>query len=341
MGLSAEQHREIEGYLAEVTRVLQALTSPEKTSLTINKLRERIYAALSNGYAAREDAARVVLERLGDPIRLGVRLARTWGSEEMGPQPPELPAVIQDRSVAPYAPPTRSPDGMPGVSPGDTGPERSVAPLPREAGSEKQAIAAASESDQGREMPRRGTRAPMWLGICAWLDNEKRVPVWVTRPLLVLIGLAGWPVALPLYVAGYWGLRLSGENVPGGRIRLVRLVVDPMVVAVLCGLLYATGWWALYGVDWAASRFLGHPMLDRLGSWNWLGPWQVTFLLVTLAYTLPLAVLGAMPVSDGWSASMRRFTLALVALYGLTVFAGMASLVAGSAFQVAQVLMGK
>jgi len=30
-----------------------------------------------------------------------------------------------------------------------------------------------------------------------------------------------------------------------------------------------------------------------------------------------------------------------VALYGLTVFAGMASLVAGSAFQVAQVLMGK
>lgn len=339
MGLSAEQEREIEAYLDEVNRVLHSLTDPEKAALTVTKLRQRIQTALANGYASRDEAVRVLLERLGDPIRLGVRLARTWGSEETGPQPPELPAVIREQPATDAdAPDPRGtsraahpigeadevpafPAGLPEVPPKPTGIEK------------------------GHELPsdreRRRTRSAVWLGLCAWLSNQQGVPVWICRPMLALVGLMFWPVALPLYMLAYGALRAAGKDVPRGEIRILRLMLDLLTVGGLCVLLYATGFWAMRGMDWASMRYLDHPMLDRLGSWNWLEPWQHMMLATAVAYAAPPTILAAMPVSDGWSSSLRRFALALAALYGLAVSAGLASLIAGSAVQMSQLLMGK
>lgn len=159
--------------------------------------------------------------------------------------------------------------------------------------------------------------------------------------MLALVGLVFWPAALPLYTLAYWALRAAGKDVPKGQIRIVRLMLDPLMVGVLCGLLYAGGFWAMRGLDWVSLRYLDHPILDRLGAWNWLEPWQHTMLAVALAYAVPPAMLGAMPVSDSWSSSLRRFALALAALYGLAVAAGVASQIAGSAVQMSQLLTGK
>ena len=339
MGLSAEQEREIEAYLGEVTRVLQSLTDPERTALTVTKLRERIQTALSNGSASRDDAVRMILDRLGDPIRLGVRLARTWGSEETGPQPPELPAIIQGRPVTGADPSDRREVSRGMASPGESDKALTVASGSLEADLRPRNLENADKRPADGQ--RRKTRTPVWLGLCAWLNNEKGIPVWISRPLLVLVGLAGWPLMLSVYVLAYWAIRLSGGNTPGGRVRMIRLILDPLLVGGLCGLLYAAGQGALRGLDWVSLRYLDHTMLDRLGAWNWLEPWQHAMLAVALAYAIPPAILGAMPVSGNWSSSLRRFALALAALYGLAVVAGIACLIAGSSVQMSVLLMGK
>ncbi|HOQ90501.1 MAG TPA: hypothetical protein PLO53_03095 [Candidatus Hydrogenedentes bacterium] len=348
MGLSSEQAQAIDAYLNDVNRVLLALTAPENAALTIEKLRQRIYTALDNGHSDRDEAVRMILQRLGDPIQLGVRLARTWGTNEKEVTPPEFPAEKDrnaDTEAGPQAGPVISDRDGANARSGSAGRISRSAPSAdavSAAKEEKKGDAPASAQDSQRsEGSRQKPKAPIWLGVCLALWTVWGVPTWVSRPLLTVIGLFLWPAALPAYMALYWWLRWTGKLAGSGKVRWFHLVLDPVAVIFLVCVLYGISRAAGEGLDWLALRYLDHTLMDRMGPWNWLEPWRDTLFTVALLYAIPPAVLGAMPVSPGWSVSLRRFAFALVALYGLVVFAWIASIIAGSAIQVAHLLTGR
>ena len=167
----------------------------------------------------------------------------------------------------------------------------------------------------------------VWLGVCASLAAHLEVHVRAVRAAAFLLGLFTGPIAIVAYLVLYARIhRAAGDNAP--RIDWLRLLLRAGGVLLTALALHAFGRIAMWGIRFAIDVYLKRPA-PILGGWGWLELHGGELLFYALAITLPLAVLSAMPVAEGWNHTLKRVSEALHALYGLIISFGIACYLAG------------
>jgi phage shock protein PspC (stress-responsive transcriptional regulator) len=167
-----------------------------------------------------------------------------------------------------------------------------------------------------------------WLGVCYWAANRSGVPPRAVRAIALLVGVLAAPVALLAYAAGYFWLLTMGSLPEAGRLRPVRLAWRIAVTLVVAAGLYLGANYAFKGLSFAMDNWAKRPVPD-LGEWGWYLQEQRSLLFWTLFLTLPVALLGALPMAGGWDRTLRRVSQAMLALYAVVICFGLASVAAG------------
>lgn len=169
---------------------------------------------------------------------------------------------------------------------------------------------------------------PIWLGVC--LHNAERFGLepWMARLAAVLLGLVTGPIAILCYVGGYvaWYIEQDPADRPAiapGRIALGVLAPAAVLVALRWGA----------GKAEALIAF-GHEQLVKApltpaGEWNWLQYYEPTFFYLAFLSVLPLGALSGLPLANAWGHSLKRVAQAIVALYGVMLCFGLASVIVG------------
>ncbi len=167
----------------------------------------------------------------------------------------------------------------------------------------------------------------VWLGVCASLAAYLEVHVRLVRAAAFLLGLLTGPIAIVAYLAIYARMhRAAGDNAP--RIAWQHLLLRTGCILLTALALHVFGRMALWGVRFAMDAYLKRPA-PVLGGWGWLEVHSGEVLFYALAITLPLAILSAMPVAEGWNHTLKRVAEALLALYGLIISFGIACYLTG------------
>ncbi len=173
-----------------------------------------------------------------------------------------------------------------------------------------------------------------WLGVCARLAARYSIPVSVVRGGFLILGLLTWPIALVAYIVVFFVMFFTWEGTfPSLEwSRLTKWTIGALAVILM---LHLGAFYAIKGIRLLTGMFLP---LDAalLASWDWLAGWKNTLLFWTLAMCVPLSVLGALPMVNGWDYSARRLTQAGIAIYAAALSFGIASSLVGIILQVVQ-----
>lgn len=168
----------------------------------------------------------------------------------------------------------------------------------------------------------------VWLGVCAHNAARFGAEPWMARAAAFALGLLVGPLALFCYLAGYaeWYFNTPTKARPAiDWLAVARRSAGPIVALVL---LRWGGGKAESLISYGYERIAGGPV-PPLGSWAWLQFYEgAAFYLVFLS-VLPLGVLSGLPLANAWGHSLKRLAQALVALYGVLVCFGLASILAG------------
>lgn len=164
----------------------------------------------------------------------------------------------------------------------------------------------------------------VWLGVCHAAADRFGVPVLAIRLIFAALGPFGVVAYLFAYAEGrYLSRTLPREPVSWPR---VGLRAGGAFVALL--LLRWAADYAVDGLRHGLERFANRPM-PPLGSWGWL-QYEGPFLFVLAFFcAIPLAVLSGLPVPPGWDHTLKRCAQAVIALYGIALSFGIASVIVG------------
>lgn len=167
----------------------------------------------------------------------------------------------------------------------------------------------------------------VWLGVCASAAAYLETNVRFVRLGAFLLGLISGPFAIMAYLAVYAKMhRDAGANAP--RINWPHMLLRTAGITAATIGLYVFGRVALWGIHFALDTYLKRPA-PLLGRWGWLEIYGGEMCFYALVMALPLAVLSAMPLAEGWNQTLKRVAEALVALFGLVIAFGIASFLAG------------
>jgi small-conductance mechanosensitive channel len=158
------------------------------------------------------------------------------------------------------------------------------------------------------------------------------------RLAALFIGVTG-PLAILLYLAIYARMyrhdtkRSMPEIQP--RYVLARVLGGLVIALSLYGGAKGTIWlihegWNAYYAQTALA----------VGEWGWLELKEEFYLLCVLSLCIPLALLSAMPLANAWDRSLERSVHAILALYGVVLSFGIASLLVGTLIQLTQQFIG-
>lgn len=185
---------------------------------------------------------------------------------------------------------------------------------------------------QPKQTPREPRRREVaekrvWLGVCDNLAARMEIEVWYIRTLAIILGITG-PLAVVLYLAMYAEMYYSAEDKK--RPTIVRSKIVKRFTATF-GVAFALFAGTHYGsrlIYFVNAELLRRPQ-PILGPWDWIEDKSGVLFLTTLLFLLPLAILSAMPLANAWDQSLKRVIQAGLAIYGLVLSFGIASLVVG------------
>ena len=167
----------------------------------------------------------------------------------------------------------------------------------------------------------------VWLGVCGGISEYLEFPPWLVRLLAFLLGITTGPLTIILYIALYLWFHASADDdvppIPKARVIWRACSTGMIVVALHLGTRGAV--WLIYFVH---DRYL-HRALPELGDWGWINVRSDELLFWALVISLPLSVLSALPLANAWDYSLKRFVQAVIALYGLALSFGIASILVG------------
>jgi len=185
------------------------------------------------------------------------------------------------------------------------------------------------EPEAKRDVPPRDEASkPIWLGVCVYNAERFGLEPWMLRIGAVLLGLITGPLALICYVAafGEYYLAQNEEERPklayGG---LALRAVAPLAT------LFVLRWGAGKVEDliaWGYNRLVKPPLPD-LEAWGWLQHYEPTYFYLACLSVIPLGILSGLPLANAWGASLKRLAQAVVALYGVLLCFGLASVIVG------------
>ena len=178
-----------------------------------------------------------------------------------------------------------------------------------------------------------------WLGVCHWAAERFGMPPGVVRFMVVLIGLVTAPLALLAYAAAYLWLSTTGALPATGHLRRLRLVWRLAATLLVAVGLHLGAKYTFKGVAFAMEHWAKRPV-PELGQWGWYLGQQGSLLFWALFLSMPVALLGALPMAGGWDRTLRRVSQALLALYTVVICFGLASVVAGIILQTVREFTG-
>ncbi len=311
MELTEKQERYIVRYVHAVSEAIAEKLSGKQCDRALARLRARVENQLENlGKPAIEDVDVItVLRGMGAPERQAMILIRVWGggkeNETEGTENKQtIPAMRGHTSVT--------------VS--------------------EEEVAAHVEKDvERREDAREPTTCKkkkqtsdnlVWLGVCAYFGKTLDLPVWVLRVLTILLGIAAAPAIIIMYLGIYFWLRATGRVSSVQPVRIARMVLRPISVVVSIIGIYFVGRYAIKAII-AGCELWFKKTTPEISDWAWLERTDTKMLLLTLLFLVPLSLLSATPMSNGWDYSLKRLTQACIALYAIVTSFGIASYVSG------------
>lgn len=189
-----------------------------------------------------------------------------------------------------------------------------------------QAAQLAHRRDPSRELTL-DIRHRVWLGVCAGIALRLGLEPWAVRTFAVFLGITG-PLALIAYLAVYLFLYATTGPYAGPPIVVHRVLFRSVGVVGAALLLHGVGIYGVRLIYYIHEEALHRP-LPPLGNWAWItidAPEMFFWILVCAA---PLAALSAMPLANAWDYSLKRLSQALLALYGIAISFGIASVIVG------------
>ena len=197
-----------------------------------------------------------------------------------------------------------------------------AAPAPRQAGGVGRARATAGP------VPRETAPQPVWLGVCAYNAERFGLEPWMPRLGAVLLGLVTGPLALACYLAAFAEYYLSIDKKERPEI-----APGPLALRAFAPLA------ALVALRWGAGKAealiaYGHEQLVKAplppaGDWAWLQYYGPTYFYLAVLSVVPLGILSGLPLANAWGHSLKRLSQAIVALYGVMLCFGLASIIVG------------
>lgn len=198
----------------------------------------------------------------------------------------------------------------------------------------------------------------VWLGVCGGIAARLEFPVWQVRLVLGALGFAGpllsllamvssrsfssatlgiflGSVALLCYLGLYGYMYVVSPKDDETRIRWGDIVANVAITFIVALILYYVADYGLQLIRYVHTTLLDQPMPD-LGSWGWYRYQADNLFFWAMAAALPLAVLGGLPLANGWDDSLRRLGQASLAIYGIALAFGIASVLTGLIFDLLQ-----
>ncbi len=214
----------------------------------------------------------------------------------------------------------------------------------------------AEDELETRPEPPRDGRA--WLGVCAVGAYLLQLDPWVVRVVTVILcaaftaiamALAGMGVAsftLWAYLAAYgalqWRLHEGGLRIPGKEPDPLELGPPAKAAAgilVVGFAFYLGARFVAWGMFLAAGVVAGQAV-EPDPAWGWLAARGFALFLMFTGAAAAFALLSAMPVSAGWDGTLNKLAKALLALYGVVISFGLASLFVGLVLEAAGEVTG-
>ncbi len=168
----------------------------------------------------------------------------------------------------------------------------------------------------------------IWLGVCAGVARRFDIAPWVVRFPFFVLGVFTGPLALFGYLFLYAFMHLETPHEKRKPVSFWRLIARPLITFMVAVALHAGTTACLRGVFYLHELVRKQP-LPPLGEWGWFLDRGPGLLFWTLAICLPLSVLSALPLANAWDFSIKRLTQALLALYGILLSFGIASVLVG------------
>lgn len=186
-----------------------------------------------------------------------------------------------------------------------------------------------------KELPEKETKL---LGVCCRIANKVKIgPAWV-RASFILLTLITGPAAILIYMGIYFEMHHIYPEMKKESINWSGIGKRVLATIACLVLFYA----ATKGVLFCARYMFGAFFPDEelvAGKWDWLEVYEIKLLIVMLFVTIPVALLGSMPVPSGWRETLKKLVRAEEATYLLVLSLGIASSLTGILLATAQKLI--
>jgi len=167
----------------------------------------------------------------------------------------------------------------------------------------------------------------VWLGVCAGVASRADVEPWVVRVFTFLLGLVLGPLLIAAYVGLYLHMRQNSPQAepPLDTLRIAGRGGLTFLVAVVMHV--ATGY-IIRLIHFIYTEIMLRDV-PAVGDWGWIYHARDQYLFYAVVAALPLAVLSGFPLAGGWDQTLKRLSQAALAIYGMVLSFGLASLLVG------------
>jgi hypothetical protein len=147
----------------------------------------------------------------------------------------------------------------------------------------------------------------------------------IVRIFFLILGLTG-PLAVALYLMLYAEMYFRSPQAP--RFDWIAFAKRLFGFVAVLFILYegTVGTW--FGSLYLLERYAAVSPAT-LKPWNWMGTYLNEPMFLAVVLLSPLAILSGMPMINDWDKTLRRMAQAGLALYGVFVSLGLASLLCG------------
>ncbi len=152
----------------------------------------------------------------------------------------------------------------------------------------------------------------IWLGVCSGLAQRIKIPVWLVRFFFSILGLCGG-IVFVLYLCIYFSLYLTSKAYRGKNIKWFFLLYQFLLTIFLLMIVYLFAMFILWGLEYIHVKWVSDYGSSLSGVKEAYRFAFLFFLLFTWTGVLS-AIMGGLPLRNGWDKTFRNIRDAQIAL---------------------------
>ncbi len=169
----------------------------------------------------------------------------------------------------------------------------------------------------------------LWAGVCGGIGEHLDVRPGYVRFAFIVFGLLTGPIALLAYLVMFAYLRAGTPPDTQPPVSIGRVALSAGSVAAAAFAVYAVARFFTAILLHAYATVLASQQMVLAERWTWFVNDNGHLLAWALCSTVPLAILGALPLRGGWDETLSRVARAGIAVYGIIAAYGLACLFVG------------